>query len=356
MRSRNLAVLLSVLSLCTVAACGSGSDKDTNTADSGSSSLKGQRITFVNFGGDSIDAATKGWLEPFSKQTGVQYATDSPSDEAKVKAMVQAGRTTWDLMDYVSEPSQCGKLYAKRPANFDLSHLDPKTVGDDCGIPIIKQTVALVYNKAKFGDNPPTSLSDFMDTKKFPGTRLAFNYWAGTIEPLLMADGVDVNQLYPVDWNHLQSIFDKLGDDLVLSGTLDEMNQKLISGDFSMCLCYLGRTALAADQGAKVGVVYDSVFDAYDTVYAIKGSKYPKAQMAFLQFLATPEGQNGYYKYLPYGTMTIDGASPEVKAAWQPYVEQFNKDKIKVIGNLDTNWYDANAAETADKWAAITSG
>ncbi|MEU9823247.1 extracellular solute-binding protein [Pseudonocardia alni] len=336
-----------------LSACGGGTSA---TAADGAASLDGQRLVWVNYGGVGLEAAQKGWLDPFSEKTGVQFATDSPSDLAKVKAMVEAGNTSWDVIDIdVSQAgANCGTLFEKRPADLDISTIDPKYVTDDCGVPIITQAVTLVYNKKLFGANPPTRITDYMDQARFPGKRMLFNNATGSAEPLLMAAGVPAEQVYPLDWKRLEGAVRELGPNLVAQPTLAQMGASLESGDFAMCLCYTGRTALAQKNGADVGIVWDSTWVGWDGAYAIKGSKAPQAQTAFLQYLATPES-DGFYRYLPYGS-TITGAQPDVPADFQAAMPEFNRDAIKHESVMDvTYWRDDVDAKFAE-WARILSG
>ena len=86
----------------TLTACGSDSGDNGDGGDSGSDGGSVE-LTFVNYGGDGMKAAKAGWLEPYTKKTGVTFKTDEPSDQAKIKAMVQSGRTTWDVVDTPTE-------------------------------------------------------------------------------------------------------------------------------------------------------------------------------------------------------------------------------------------------------------
>jgi len=367
---RTLALSLVASAALLLAACGSAgsaTEEETSPAAQAASSdastesssedpqLSGS-LTFVNFGGDTMTAAKKGWLEPFTQETGVTFTTDEPGDQAKVKAMVESGRTTWDVIDYdpTAAGPECGTLYDKRPASFDTSDIDPASITDDCMVPILGQTVALVYNKALFGDNPPTSITDFLDTERFPGPRITFNYWAGTAEPMLLAAGVDAESVYPYDWTTLESAVDQLGGDLTFQSTIDQQVQAQESGDFAMCLCYLGRSAVAAENGADIGVVWDKIWIGYDGLYAITGSANPDAQWAFMQKIATSEGQSPLSMYVAYGPMTTgDFEAPE---EFQPFLPGFNQDKITQTSLADMAYLSANAAELSDQWAALTAG
>jgi putative spermidine/putrescine transport system substrate-binding protein len=338
--------LLSALSLVT-AACGSAG----NASSSGKTNL-----TFVNYGGDGMVAAQAGWLAPYTHKTGVTFTTDQPSDQAKIKAMVASGKTTWDVVDIDSAAAgdQCGKLYEKRPAGFDTSQLMKNEITDDCMIPIINQTVALVYNKKLYGDKPPTSITDFFNSN-YPGQRITFNYWTGSAEPLALAAGIPANKVYPIDWAKLKTAVVSLGSKITFQSTLDQQAQAEESGNFGMCLCYLGRSAIAAQLGADLGIVWDKVWVGWDGLYVVKGTPDSKAAWAFVQYIATSAGQNGYYTHLPY-TPTTTGAPPSVSNVYKPFILSFNKDKVQQTSYFDAKYWAQQGSKAADEWTSLTSG
>ncbi|WP_207008820.1 extracellular solute-binding protein [Nocardioides aromaticivorans] len=339
-------------SLVALSAC--GSDGDTPGSGSG---LKGQQLVYVNFGGDSLTAAKTAWLDPFMKETGVSVATDSPSDPAKVKAMVAANNTTWDVIDLDAGSGAvgCGTLYEKRSAEVDTSHIDPRYMSDECGVPIMVQTLALVYNTEKFGDNPPTKITDFMDTARFPGKRITLNYAVGGLEGMLLADGVPGDQLFPLDLDRAKAAVQRLGDDLSLQSTLAQQGESLESGDFAMCFCYVGRAALNAQRGAKVDVVWDAAYSAWDALYAIKGSKSPEAQQALLNYIAQPDAQARFTEELPYGPTTPE-SKPDVAADLEAWLPQNNESKMGTPAFYDAEWWKANTDKAFAAWTEMTAG
>lgn len=334
------------------------SNESTETAAAGSEeeSLAGQNLVFVNYGGDGAEAAKAAWLEPFAAETGVEYTMEAPSDPAKVKAMVEAGNTTWDVIDLdpATAKLECGKLFEPRdPKVVDISKIDPKYITNECGVPIILQTEALVYNKKLFGNDPPTSITDFMNLKKYPGKRLLFNYSVGSIEPLLMADGVKGEELYPLDLDRAAEAVKTLGSNLKLTSSLTEQNALQESGEFAMCLCYLGRSAIAAENGAEIGIVWNGVYEIWDELLAIKGSKSPAAQQALLNYVAQPEAQAAFTEQLPYGTTT-----PSSKPKLSPAFEEFQS-QGKVIGTpgvFDAEWWAEHLDEANTAWTEMTAG
>ncbi|QYJ03528.1 extracellular solute-binding protein [Nocardioides panacisoli] len=338
--------LLIALSLV-VTACGSDSD----------SAAGEDELTFVNYGGDGMDAAKAGWLEPYTDETGVTFETDAPSDQAKIKAMVTSGKVTWDVVDIdaASAGPECGTLYEERPSSLDTSELMTDMISDDCMIPIIGQTVALVYNTELYGDNPPTSITDFFN-RDFEGQRIIFDYWTGSAEPLALAAGVPADEVYPIDWNRLDSAVSSLGSNLTFQSTLDQAVQSMESGNFGMCLCYTGRTALAAQNGANVDVVWDKVWYGWDGLYVVKDSPNADLGWDFVQTLATSEGQSGYYEQLPYDATTTGEPSGEVPEEFKPFKLSFNEDQVQETVLFDPEFWSEMGATAADEWTALTSG
>lgn len=347
---KRISAVSAALCLLLTAACGSGSD--------GAEGSDARRIVFVNYGGEAVAAAEKGWLEPFKEATGIDYKVDSPFEPAKVQAMVDSGRTTWDIVTV--EPATgalgCGKIYEKRDPDIDMSGMDPRFVNDDCGVPVYPQAVTLVYNKKLFsGDNVPTSITDFMDTKKFPGKRIAYNYIT-TLPPLLMADGVDKDSLYPLDFDRAAKAIDKLGNDLTLHADLATEVEKLAAGDFAMCLCFSGRVEVAARTNPDLGMVWNGIWQSYTMVYAVKKSESPKSQQAFLKWIADPAKQAPYYQYMAYPSAAKD-AGPEVPDKFKPFVASAHKDEIgDSSAYYDLDYMLENQAEVVERWTEMTAG
>jgi len=350
-------------STSTSASTGAGTTASTTTSAnaSGQPNLKGEKLTIVNYGGVTNDSQKKAWLDPFTAATGASGATDGPSDVAKVKAQVESGNVTWDAVDLdgATGGAACGKLFKTRAEmGVKIDKVDPKYVSDKCGVPIMLQVVALMYNKKKYANNPPTKIQDFLDTAKFPGKRAIFNYPVGSLEPLLLAAGVPASKVYPYKYAVAEQAIKKLGSNLVLQNELAQQAEQLSSGNFDMCVCYNGRAAITPGVDPKnIGIVWDGAWAGYDMEYATKGSKVPKAQAAFLNYVATPKAQNDFVKIQPYEPMTV-GPLPKVPAKFKYFMLSTNKDKLTntSIVNYPLLGKPGVADEMVAKWTAMTSG
>jgi putative spermidine/putrescine transport system substrate-binding protein len=367
-----LATVLALVLCGLVVGCGGGSSsttaseptestqpESTETEPGGTASaanLEGQSLVFVNYGGDAATAAKAAWVDPFEKETGVKMAMDAPTDPAKIKAMVDAGQTSWDVVDIdpATAASNCGTLFEKRSPEVDISQVDPKYITNECGVPIIVQSVALVYNKEMFGDNPPTKITDFLDTSKFPGKRVMFNYPVATLEPLLLSTGVEPEELFPLDYERAAKALEGLGSNTVLLSDLAQETSTLESGEFSMCLCLTARAAVAAENGAEVGIVWQHEYEIWDEMVAVKGSQHPEAQQAFLNFIAQPEQQAAFTEHLPY-TPTTPSAKPKLSPAFEEFVSSGHEAEIETPGVYDAKWWAKNTEAALEAWTEMTA-
>ena len=343
-------VVASVAILAT-AACGSGG------SDSSASDAK--QLVYVNYGGEAIKAAEEGWLKPFQEATGISSKVDAPFEVAKAKSMVQSGRTSWDIVtvDPATGAQNCGSLFEKRDPSIDMSQMDPRFTADECGVPVYPQTVALVYNKKKFtGADVPTSITDYMDTKRFPGKRIAFNN-VTTLPTLLLADGVAKDDLYPLDYDRAAGAIDELGNDFSLHADLAQEVERLATGDFAMCLCFTGRAEVAARTNPDLGIVWNGVWQTWTNLYAVKESKSPESQQKFLAWVADPAKQAPYYQYMAYPSAAKGADGSEVPDKFKPFVASANQDAIgDTAAFFDLDFMKDNQDEVVQRWTAMVAG
>ncbi|MGQ3280940.1 MAG: ABC transporter, partial [Shinella sp.] len=99
-------------------------------------SLKGKTLTFVSYGGIYQDGQVAA-LQDFVTKSGVTLLNDGPTEIAKLKAQVDAGNVTWDVVDTADLPPyvHCGTLFQKLDfSKLDVSKIPPNQVGE-CSVP-----------------------------------------------------------------------------------------------------------------------------------------------------------------------------------------------------------------------------
>ncbi|HXE48430.1 MAG TPA: extracellular solute-binding protein, partial [Ramlibacter sp.] len=149
------------------------------------------QITVVNFGGANANAQKKAFYEPIEKNGVKVVPVEYNGEQAKIKAMVETKKVTWDVVEVESPDVARGcdeGLFEK----LDYAKIAPK--GDfvpaavtDCGVGIFVWSTVMAYNGDKL-KTPPVTWADFWDVKKFPGKRGMRKGARYNIEFALMAD------------------------------------------------------------------------------------------------------------------------------------------------------------------------
>src|SRR5262245_40417141 len=91
-------------------------------------------LVFASWGGTTQDAQKGSWSTKFTDKTGIKVLQDGPTDYGKIKAMVEAGEPTWDVVDvegdYAVQAGEKGLLEKLDFTVIDKSQLDPRFVTD----------------------------------------------------------------------------------------------------------------------------------------------------------------------------------------------------------------------------------
>ena len=88
-------VLVFVFSAVTVYAAGLTAEQLKQRLEK----FRGKELVVVSWGGSFQEAQRKALFEPFVKEFGIKLIEDSPSDQAKIRAMVKTNNVTWDVVD-----------------------------------------------------------------------------------------------------------------------------------------------------------------------------------------------------------------------------------------------------------------
>lgn len=268
-------------------------------------------ITVVNFGGANGNAQRAAFTQPFEKSTGHKViAVEYNGEQAKVKAMVEAGRVTWDLVEV--ENGDIGRgcdegLYEK----IDYARLGvPKAdllpaAATECGVGFFIWSTVLAYDASRL-KTAPRSWADFWDVKKTPGKRGMRKTPVGNLEFALIADGVPAQDVYGV-------LATKAGVDRAFR-KLDELKpsiqwweagaqppQLLIAGDVVMSTAYNGRIDAARREGRKLDIAWDGNLYDMDFWAIPKGSPNKDLALQYLGYTLATAQQASYSRNIAYG-------------------------------------------------------
>ncbi len=268
-----------------------------------------QSLTVVNFGGANGAAQKKAYFEPFEKTGGKITAVEYNGEQAKIKAMVEAKKVTWDVVEVESPDLSRGcdeglfeKLdWAKVGNKADFQ----KAAVHECGVGTFVWSTVMAYDGDKL-KTAPTTWADFWDTKKFAGKRGMRKGARYNLEFALMADGVKPADVYKV-------LATKAGADRAFKKMTDlkaniqwweagaQPPQFLVAGDVTMTTAYNGRIDAAQREGKNLKITWTG--GIYDLDYWVmpKGTPNKDAALKFIAAASSADAQAEYAKNISYG-------------------------------------------------------
>src|SRR5699024_3070138 len=126
----------------------------------------------------------------------------SPTDYGQLKSMVDSGNVTWDVVTADNDMAvQLGNEGMLEELDYDIidnSSFDPDHY-TDYSIGTYLSSTAISWNTEEIDGETPKTWEDVWDLEKFPGKRTFWEYPLTTFEAALLADGVDPDDLYPID-------------------------------------------------------------------------------------------------------------------------------------------------------------
>lgn len=301
-------------------------------------------LTVVSYGGAYQDAQNKAFFEPFQRsRRDVRVLQESPSSNAKLKAMVSTKKVTWDLVlvdDSFGHETDAEWL---EPIDYKIidraqyvdGYAEKYRIGAD-----VEGTV-LAYRADKTGGAKPSGLADFFDTSRFPGKRAVWKFAPGGIfEAALIADGVAPDKLYPLDVPRALKKLATIKNQLIWWETGAQSQQLLTSGEATMGLVWIGR-AVDAGASAPVEISWTNWLTQAGWWVVPKGSKNKQLAMEAIKAFTSVDSQVEFTKYLPYG--------PTNKAAVAKADPKFSgklpTDHLKTRVVVDSAWWSKNGSK-----------
>lgn len=352
-----LALTAAAVITAVTAACSASSQAPSTELDLGSGppqagtvkagALDGVTLTFVSYGGIFQDGQTKAAIEPFAQESGATVLQDGPTENSKIKAQVDSGNVTWDVVDTtnVFSAKNCGELFMPIDTSIvDTSKIPEGAQTDECSVPAMGYGLIVVYNTEKYGANPPKTWADFYDTAKFPGKRgmqgISGELDPGVFEGALLADGVAADAIYPIDAERALGKMFSIRDDFVFWTTGAQAQQLLEAGQVDMALLWSGRAYSAVKNGAPFAPMWDQWMPEADTIAVPKGAKNPKASMALINYYLGAEQQAKLSELTSYSPINVD-AKPQLDELAQAYLTT-SPERLADRFPIDLPWWAEN--------------
>jgi putative spermidine/putrescine transport system substrate-binding protein len=273
-------------------------------------------FTFTSWGGALSDTEKNAFTAPFAQTKGISIANTSPTETAKIKAMVEAKNVEWDTVTVGGNVAWQGQRegfletldLAKIP---NAKNLEPAWVAP-CGIATSTGATIIGWSTSAFpADAGPQSWVDFWDVKRFPGRRGLYANFTYNYEAALLAAGTARSEVYPVTPEKIEIVFAKLKElkphVAVWWSAGAQPPQLLSTGELAMSSVWSGRVLAAMAEGAPLAFTYRDGIAWANWWVVPKGTPYLDVAHELFNYALTEEAQ---LKLLPLRTY-----GPVLKAA-----------------------------------------
>lgn len=295
--------------------------------------------------------------EPFRKATGIEIVPVAAT-VAKLLAMHRSGQMEVDLIDtgddVLLQLEEAGALMPIDPAKFkytDAADVDA-TVKRKASIGNFNYAMVMGYHTAAYPKGKePKSWAEFWDAKAFPGPRTLADMATGSpdLEFALLADGVPMDKLYPLDIDRAFKVLSRIRPAVTKfwdTGALSA--QMLADKEVVLASLWSTRIGVAIEKGAPLGIQWNQnavLGQAYGI--PVKGRN-PDAALAFIDFSLSPDIQAawlGPYKAIPVNKKAYKAAAsalidPDTNTPWT-----VSKGFVR-----DINWWSANRTKVNGAW------
>ena len=314
-------------------------------------------LTVVSWGGAYTKSQVEAYHKPWMAKTGKSIVSqDYNGGIAEIKAQVEAGNVTWDVVDVELADAirACDEGLLE---TIDASILPAAPDGTpatkdfidgtlhDCAVANIVWSSVFAYDSSKMANGPKT-MADFFDLKKFPGKRGMRKSPKVTLEFALIADGVAAKDVYKVLGTEegVARAFAKLDtikDSVVWWEAGAQPPQLLADGEVVMTTAWNGRIFNAvAGEGKPFEIVWDGQVYDLDLWVIPKGSKNKQAALDFVSFSTATEQLAAQASWISYG--------PARKSSGAKVGSYHNQPNLKMAKHMPTAAANLNNAVQND--------
>ena len=322
------------------------------------SATAAQQLVVRTPGGAFDEVKKKMVYDPFREATGIEIVPVA-STAAKLLAMFKAGQVDIDVIDTGDDVllnlEQAGAL---EPMPYqEFKYTNPDDI--DPSVRLTHQVGSFVYafvlgfNTTVYPvGKEPKNWAEFWDIKAFPGTRTLADMASGApnLEIALIADGVPMDKVYPIDieraFNSLSRIrpaVPKFWDTGALAA------QMLADKEAAMGVIWSTRVQVAADGGASLAAQWNQNQILAQAYGLTKGTRNAAAGVKFIDYSLSPEVQARWlnaYKAVPVNQKAYPQTAPQLldPATKLPWT------KSKGFRD-DINWWAANRSKVSEYWS-----
>lgn len=335
----------------------------------------GRSLVVVSWGGAYTKSQIEAYHKPFEASTGTKInSVDYNGGIAQIKAQVESGNVTWDVVDLELADAQraCDEGLLEK---VDAGTLPPAPDGTpavqdfipngitQCAVTSILFSHIVAYDDTKFEVQKPTKLADFFDLQGFPGKRgMRKQSPKINLELALRADGVPGDQVYQVlsTKEGVDRAFKKLDtikNSVVWWETGAQPPQLLADGEVTMTTAYNGRIFDAqVMEGQPFVIIWDGQLQELDVFGIVRGTKNLDIATQFVAYATDTQRLADQAQWIAYGparrsSLPLVGKHAVKGVDMKPNMPNAPENSTNAI-QIDFLWWADHQEELNQRWNA----
>ncbi|TKT74699.1 ABC transporter substrate-binding protein [Aquamicrobium sp. LC103] len=305
---------------------------------------------YINtWGGPWEEAARAHLFDPFTAATDIQVRTVSPVSFAKLAQQTRTGVYEFDITTLGG-----AELVRANQAGIIETLAEPYPGGlFQNGVASHAFATVISWRTDKFPEGPK-NWADFWDVERFPGARSLQRYAARVLPIALLADGVEVKDLYPLDVERAFASLDRIKEHIRVWWTAGSQSTQILrDGEVDLIGIWHGRHYEAEAAGAPVAMTWNQ--GEIDRAYWVVAKGTPNADnaKAFIQFATGGKPLAGFATQADYGPLNpaanefiSEEDARRMPTSPENYKQTFEQDMVNFGGDP------AQIAERFEEWVA----
>ncbi|WP_433479586.1 extracellular solute-binding protein [Spirillospora sp. CA-142024] len=322
-----------------------------------------KQVVIANFGGAVKNATETSFWKPFTAGGGLAVRSDPAGGgfAAKLQAQAQSGRVSWDVIEALEGSSAVllsrKGLLEKLPADLtaQLTKVSAPGAVQPYGVSMGDTGVVITCNM-KVVQKCPANPAEFWDVKNFPGRRAMIDNPYESMASALIADGVPVGEVFPVDVDRALRKLGQIKSAVnVWTTSGDQQMQLMRSGEVGIAFMWSGRAKSLADEGVKLRTSWDGSLVNPSYTVVVKNGPNTDGGLKYLKWYAThPDAQANLVNALGYGTSSpgVGGLVKPGVRAWMPSDPANAKNQVRI----DPAWWADNQRKVEPRWRDFIAG
>ncbi|MBK9607549.1 MAG: ABC transporter substrate-binding protein [Betaproteobacteria bacterium] len=315
---------------------------------------KPAQIVVNDSGGATQAANRKTFYTEFEKRHGIKIVNTSPVDLGKLRAMVQSGNVEWTVTEIAGPDAllaeRSGLLEPLDLSVIDLSRFPAHLQKRKYVFPKSVYSTVMGYRSDIFKSGGPVTWADFWNVTKFPGPRTMQNSPIEQLEFALLADGVPMDKLYPLDVDRAFRKLDQIKKHVAVWWTTGAQSaQLLIDKEAVIGTAWNGRYYNLIKEGAPVTMEWNQGAIKESAFGIPKGAKEAYWGQRVLGAMTDARTQAAYADIIGYPGLNLD-ATQYTDPKIVPYLPTSPVNLPKQFW-VNLEWWADNGAAVHERWA-----